>query len=335
MPQSLNEILESLNRHADGFKFGKLQDIRKTRRPLQRKPCQLPFRLTDESWARHVGGQKEIQFNISVDEGENLLRWGIALSLQPCRAVPDVSILYPKLRKLSALLENYGEHFHRLDFNMWDWTERGRSPSYPPRRVAEELYNPGSFVVVGKLGRLEEFDPMVVLHDFDTLLPVYETIEFETRCELPELHSPRGFVFQPDPPKTNEEHSQTTRYNRERGVSHVSLRHRMVQKALKRDLEDENAEVATENPDGRGGFIDLVARRDDGLEFYEIKTDSSARLAIRNAMGQLLEYAYWPEPARPKRLFIVSEQPLDADADRYLRTLEEKDVPIGYRQIRV
>jgi hypothetical protein len=49
-----------------------------------------------------------------------------------------------------------------------------------------------------------------------------------------------------------------------------------------------------------GGRIDLVVRTGEGYEFYEIKTYGSARACIREAIGQLLEYAMWPgaEPAR-------------------------------------
>ena len=332
---SLNDILTALNNHAEGYKFGKLQYIRKTRRPFQKLPSRHPFRRTDNEWAHHWGGQKEVQFNVSEDEG--LLRWGIALSLQPCRQVPDVAVLHPRLKKLSAFLETHGEHFHRLGFEMWDWTPQGRSHNRKPQRVADHLYEPGSFIFIGKLGLFEDFDPEFVLRDFDLLLPVYEAIEFEADADAEPLvlYSERGFKFEPDRQSTNVRLRRTT-VERSAGVSDISLRHGAIQGALKQELEQECAIVSTENRDGRGGFIDLVACRDGEFEFYEIKTDSSARLAIRNAIGQLLEYAYWPTPARPKRLFVVSEQALDAEADSYLRTLEQEiGLQIGYRQVNV
>ena len=330
---SLNDILTALNNHAEGYKFGKLQYIRKTRRPFQKLPSRHPFRRTDNEWAHHWGGQKEVQFNVSEDEG--LLRWGIALSLQPCRQVPDVTVLHPRLKKLSAFLETHGEHFHRLGFEMWDWTSRGRSHNRQPQRVADHLYEPDSFIFVGKLAPFEDFEPAIVLRDFDLLLPVYEAIEFGAGEEPIVLYPQRGFEFEPDQRTTNDR-SRVTTARRSAGVSEVSLRHGAIQDVLKRELEQESAIVSTENPDGKGGFIDLVVQRDGEYEFYEIKTDSSARLAIRNAIGQLLEYAYWPTPARPKRLFVVSEQALDAEADSYLRTLEQEiGLQIGYRQVNV
>ena len=337
MPPELNEILFILNNHADDYDFGRLQYIRRDRRPLQRLPSRNPFGYTDEDWAHHIGGRKELQFNVGADDG--LFRWGIALSLQPSRSLPDVTVLYSRLRKLSALLETHGEHFQRLGFEMWDWTAgeegRGRSRNRPPQRVADHLYRPGSFIFVGKQAPFDAFDYARVLQDFDVLLPVYEFVEFQPDGDPPTLYPQRGFVFEPDR-QTTDGRPRATIVERTAGVYQVSHRHDTLQATLKRQLEGEGAIIGTEIRDGRGGYIDLVACRDGEYEFYEIKTDSSARLAIRHAVGQLLEYAYWPAPARPTRLIVVSEQPLDGEAAEYLRTLElETGLSIGYRQVRV
>ena len=337
MPPDLKEILAILNDHAEPYDFGGLQYIRKARGRVQRPKSRHPFGSTDKDWAHHIGGRKELQFNIGKDE--NMFRWGIAISLQPSQSLPDVRILHSRLRKLSELLEIHGEHFHRLGFEMWDWTGgeegRGRSRNRPPQRVADHLYRSGSFIFVGKQVPFDDFDPKHVLKDFDLLLPVYEFVEFSPNGEPPALYPQRGFVFEPDPPAARDR-PRATAATRTAGVSQVSLRHGALQDALKRELESEGYVVGTENRDGRGGYIDLAAHRDGEYEFYEIKTDGTARLAIRNAIGQLLEYAYWPAPARPNRLVVVSEQPLDAEAAGYLRTLQtETDLPIDYRQVNV
>ena len=140
------------------------------------------------------------------------------------------------------------------------------------------------------------------------MLPVYEYVEFEPDGAAPAMYEPRGFVFKPDPSAEVDDHPATTTATRTASVSQVCLRHATLQSALKRELFCEGTEVATEIPDGRGGYIDLVACRDRKYEFYEIKTDATPRLAIRHAIGQLLEYAYWPVPVRPSRLVVVAEQ---------------------------
>lgn len=113
-----------------------------------------------------------------------------------------------------------------------------------------------------------------------------------------------------------------------------SLTHCALQDTLKYELQREGAEVGTEHPDGKGGYIDLVACRDGALEFYEIKTDISPRLALRNTVGQLLEYAYWPKPVKPARLVVVEALPLDDETAGYLSNLTaETGLNVSYRQV--
>ena len=51
--------------------------------------------------------------------------------------------------------------------------------------------------------------------------------------------------------------------------------------------------VGTELDAGYGALIDIVVKESDGnFTFYEIKTSYSVRLCIREALAQLLEYAY-------------------------------------------
>lgn len=332
----LNIVLSTLNDHATDYDFGRLQDIRAARRPLRKRPSRHPFRSVGADWAHHIGGREELQFNVGNDEG--FLRWGIAISLQPSRSLTDVTVLYPKLRKLSDFLEIHGDHLYRLDFEMWDWTDSDNGPSRsrnrPPQRVPDALYNPGSFTFVGKRGPFKSFDPARILKDFDVLLPIYKYVEFESESARPAHYQPRGFVFTPDPNTTAGARLIETTAHRTAGDSTVFLSHRALQDKLKHDLQRDGAEVGTEHPDGKGGYIDLVARQRDAIEFYEIKTDTSPRLALRNGIGQLLEYAYWPDPVKPARLVVVGTSPLDAEADEYLCNLRaETGLSIRYRQV--
>lgn len=335
---NLNGILAELNECASNYRFGCLQDIRVKGRGLKRPRSWRPFPKTSQgkAYAYHVGGREELQFNIGEDNG--LLRWGIAISLETSRSFHDMTKLRTKLGKFSSVLESQSNQLYGLGFEMWHSTgrreKRTRSPNRPPQRVTDDLYRSGTFIFVGKRASFEEFNPVRVLRDFDFLLPIYEYIEFSPGDAAPALYEPCGFVFKPDPPDAADDRSATTTATRAGGVSPVSLRHTRLQSALKRQLRAEGAQVGTEHPDGRGCHIDLVAKRDSETEFYEIKTDTTPRLAIRHAIGQLLEYAYWPVPVRPNRLFVVSEQPLDAEAADYLRTLEaEIGLSICYRQV--
>ncbi|MCJ0824974.1 hypothetical protein MQC88_03195 [Luteimonas sp. 50] len=91
--------------------------------------------------------------------------------------------------------------------------------------------------------------------------------------------------------------------------------------------------VGTELDTGSGTAIDLATKQPGKLTFYEIKTSSSVRSCIRQAIPQLLEYAYWPAEERADELVIVSHLPITKAADKYLAHLRDKfELPITYRQ---
>lgn len=57
------------------------------------------------------------------------------------------------------------------------------------------------------------------------------------------------------------------------------------------------------------------------------------RICIREALGQLLEYACWPGGQEAMALIAVGEPALDSDAEVYLRELRSRfSVPIYYQQ---
>jgi len=75
-------------------------------------------------------------------------------------------------------------------------------------------------------------------------------------------------------------------------------------------------------------------RQNSEYWFYEIKTEDSPRACIRQALGQLLEYAFWPGAHVAARLIVVGEKALDEEGKQYLHTLQERfSLPIEYEQI--
>ena len=91
--------------------------------------------------------------------------------------------------------------------------------------------------------------------------------------------------------------------------------------------------VGTELDTGQGTSIDLVTKHNGVITFFEIKTSHSVRASIRQAIPQLLEYAYWPAGKRADELVIVSHLPLTKVAGHYLIYLREVfKLPLSYRQ---
>ncbi|MBS1665351.1 MAG: hypothetical protein JST68_30185 [Bacteroidetes bacterium] len=83
---------------------------------------------------------------------------------------------------------------------------------------------------------------------------------------------------------------------------------------------------------GLGSRIDIVRKtKEDQVIFYEIKTYPKAAISIRMALGQLLEYAFYPERPFTGELCIVSHVPATKTDLTYLKHMGEKiGIKIGY-----
>lgn len=99
-------------------------------------------------------------------------------------------------------------------------------------------------------------------------------------------------------------------------------------------------ELQSEYPDAKilreQNFIDVSVRTASELLLFEIKSDLDPRSVIRQALGQILEYAYYPTRQHdlPLRLFIVGRNPLSkADAEYFARLKFEFSLPILYRVV--
>lgn len=65
--------------------------------------------------------------------------------------------------------------------------------------------------------------------------------------------------------------------------------------------------------------------------YFEIKTDIP-RLSIRNALGQIMEYSYWPNLDRATKLIIVSDNAPNRNTKKYLAHIRNKfRIPVFYR----
>ena len=107
----------------------------------------------------------------------------------------------------------------------------------------------------------------------------------------------------------------------------VSLRHREIQRALHDEMIRQHGPDAVrhEHPTVLGGRVDLrVVENGARIVYYEVKTAATARGSIREALGQLLEYAHWPGAEPVHELVVASDRPLDAGAAAWLGELEER-----------
>lgn len=116
----------------------------------------------------------------------------------------------------------------------------------------------------------------------------------------------------------------------------VEFRHNKLQTSLYSSLLSQFGKdcVGTEVPTGQGTSIDIVVETPRFRWFYEIKVADSVKACIRQAIPQLLEYAYWQcDHAVADKLIIVAPLEITAGAERYLAFLRKQfRLPISYQQ---
>lgn len=119
-------------------------------------------------------------------------------------------------------------------------------------------------------------------------------------------------------------------FRRAVGAVQYSPEHRRMQAILFAQLQTEHGrERVRIEVEG----VDILVETDAEVVLYEIKSDVCPRSVIRQALGQLLEYAYHPPRAYPLpvRLVIVGRCVLGAEETAYLSHLKTAfDLPIEY-----
>lgn len=103
---------------------------------------------------------------------------------------------------------------------------------------------------------------------------------------------------------------------------------------LKKQYEGTGIKIGSENPTGHGTSVDIVVNDpQNGLTFYEIKTGGSALSCIREALGQIIEYSFYPTNQNASTLIIVSPHPVDVSIKLYMKHLRKvMRIEIYYQQ---
>jgi len=116
----------------------------------------------------------------------------------------------------------------------------------------------------------------------------------------------------------------------------ATLIHNAIQNSLYSRLVQEHGKecVGTEIDTGDGTAIDVVVKIENKYRFYEIKTARSVKSCVRQAIPQLLEYAYWRlNRDHVEKLIIVSMNKASPAAEEYLAFLrKEFGLEIFYEQ---
>lgn len=145
------------------------------------------------------------------------------------------------------------------------------------------------------------------------------------------------FEFEPNPvgESIDEKISSTSNYLRQKKEVEIKLLHRQISRSLTKYLVSiyGSANVRAEHPvRSSQKRIDLLVRTEGQYYFYEIKTYSSAKTSIREALGQLLEYTFDTGIVQPVEMTIISHIPADDSIVKYMEYIREKyKIPLYYR----
>jgi hypothetical protein len=145
-----------------------------------------------------------------------------------------------------------------------------------------------------------------------------------------------AFEFKAQKPGDNGNYAST--YNSIAKTVELSFTHKRIVDGLYKKLcgIHGKTKVGCELPTGFGTRIDIAVDSKDGLIIYEIKTYNSLRENVREAIGQILEYCYWPDRDLAKELIIVSHLEVTDEVKVYLASLRKKyKLPIYYQSYEI
>lgn len=337
--KNFQTIAEEVNNAADAHqRMRNFQGIRQQIHGLSRVKTKRMFsqQTTKDYWAAHSGGRKELQYNIGFerkcDTGfeDDWFRYGVAFSLTPSQSLPDPLVLRPKIEKYNEYIKKNGAELGDLSF--WYWIKQTRSVNLLVAPIPENLIHPPNFLFLGRLCKLNEFDAETVVFLFDRLLDLYQYVEGNTSLVKRPANLQKGFQFKAGCAQK----AASTSANVTGGTKAVILAHNNLEQALFDILSARYGatNVGAEKDTGRGSRVDLVVHANGKHRYYEIKTDLCVRSCVRQAVGQLLEYSYWPGGHEAEQLVVVSENRLTDDAGSYIKALRQRfGVPVFYQHL--
>ena len=329
---TIRELAEELNRQSVDFKIGNLQEMRVNLHGLKRTPGRSIFgtQTIQDGYAFHVGGRKELQFNIGFEarnEGE-MIRYGVAFSLEPSQTLPSPEPLLPKILRFNVYVTERLENLP--GFVMWHQEKNNDYPSEdrPVGPIPDDIVESGVFIMLGTRVAIDDVDVREILAVYDSLLPLYYYVEGSEQ-------SP-AFTMEPDFTPGCPDFIESTKARHKGQTVDVALRHQTLQIALYKHLCQEAGckNVRMERQLKIGVSVDGVVLRNGKQTFYEVKVASSVRSCVRAALGQLIEYCHWPSSDRAIEMIVVGEAWMDSDSRADLGLLRQKyGLSIWYRRI--
>lgn len=319
--------------------FGRFQEFREQVRETPSAPGGI-FRFGElgtvkDDFAFHYGGRKELQFNLGLVEAGAWLRYGVAFSFKPSKALRDpVENLLPLVTRFNRLVVGKPWIFDELPYCYWEVSDSDNPHPLAHGPIPESLCVLNNFIFFGNRERSEKITPRQVLELWDRLLPIWAYVESGDSIELITEGRDSLPLFIPSPPPIRSQGpvkvvtKETEIFRRQE--------HQAIQDALWKCLVEEYGlgNVDCEHTIPGVGFVDIAVQGPNGMVYFEIKVATDLKSCIRQAVGQLLEYGHWDHSGRCQRMVIVSKFTLDDAGKAYLSLLKNQyGLPLDYLQV--
>lgn len=178
---NIGDIAYKINELCEGHEIERLQDFRKRTTGSFRTYGIFSAAgiKVDDGYAFHDGGRKELQFNISNDEG--FFRYGVAFSLEPSQSLPDpVAILEPRIERFNRFVKDNPTFFS--EYSMWYWQNDNRSSDMKVQEIGDDLITNNTFIFIGNkidkpIEKLSSSSYKKILETFDHLYTLYRYVQ--------------------------------------------------------------------------------------------------------------------------------------------------------------
>jgi hypothetical protein len=174
------------------------------------------------------------------------------------------------------------------------------------------------------------FDPYKIVSDFRKIIGTYHYVFVNDESEKEkeeisvETEKRRKFSFKPGMSAKSE---KDRKFKRTKTSYQIKPIHDKLQNILYDILVQKfgKENVGSETDTGNQSRIDLCVNLNNKITLYEVKSYPSVLTTIRVALGQLTEYAYYPDPIENlEEIIIVSHLPIDESDQEYLKVLRNK-----------
>ena len=162
--------------------------------------------------------------------------------------------------------------------------------------------------------------------DFKSWLELNQTEVFAKKITKPKRQFENGINFSKGhQSKFDGEVEYDVNPKRKRQLIHNKIQNNVYELLCKEYPKDEiGTEIKT-----NVGSVDIVRKSNDQFIFYEIKTAKTVKSSIRQAISQLLEYAYWNTIENVSKLVIIAPNKSRKTSLARILCLEEKGTELS------